>query len=254
MWSPLIRSSRNSGDFMPNFIKKIQGTKSGRKGFTLIELLIAMGMASLVMSSVMILFTMSNQAGKLEEERSSNEQGVRAALEVMAFELRMAGYIPPENLANGDYPITTDIPGQALTNGSLDKIEDATASAITFACDMNPDDDSSTVEYAELVRYSLNGTDLERTSWQWASTPNEWQTMSPGTVILAEDITNLSFVYTFKDGSAGIPNDADSNQDNDTDKIRAVNIQITARSQFLVSKEKPGLSLDTYIRMRNMGL
>ena len=239
---------------MTNSIIKIHGTKSGRKGFTIIELLIAMGMASLVMASVMIIFTMSNQAGKLEEERSSNEQGVRAALEVMAFELRMAGYIPPENLSGGDYPITTDIPGQTLTNGSLDKIEEATASTITFACDMNPDDKADTVEYAELVRYALSGTDLQRTSWQWAPSVGEWQTMNPGTVILAQDITNLSFVYTFKDGSAGIPNDVDSNQDNDTDKVRAVNIQITARSQFLVDKQKSGLSLDTYIRMRNMGL
>jgi prepilin-type N-terminal cleavage/methylation domain-containing protein len=225
-----------------------------RKGFTIIELLVAMGMASLVMASVVIIFTMSNQAGKLEEERSSNEQCVRAAMEVMAFELRMAGYIPPENLPGGDYPITTDIPGQVLTNGNLDKLEEATASTITFACDMNPDDDDSTVEYAEIVKYALSGTNLERTSWQWAPGLDEWQEMTPGTVVLAQDITDLAFVYTFKDGSTGIPNEVDTNPDNDTAKVRAVNVQITGHSQFLIDKKKKGLTLDTYIRMRNMGL
>jgi hypothetical protein len=75
-------------------------------------------------------------------------------------------------------------------------------------------------------------------------------------VTLAEDITGLTFAYTFENGAAGIPNNLDGTPANDRDKVRGINIILTGRTSIPVrigtTPEYRTRQVQTYITMRNM--
>ncbi|MEW5722961.1 MAG: hypothetical protein AB1896_07625, partial [Thermodesulfobacteriota bacterium] len=81
-----------------------------------------------------------------------------------------------------------------------------------------------------------------------------------GPITLAENVTSLVFVYTFENGATGIPSNSDASPDNDRDKVRAITINLSGQSQHQVASvggtmpERPQRTLQTFIKMRNMGL
>jgi len=225
-----------------------------RPGFSLVELMLAMLMTTIVMAGMVYLFSSSNQAYVAQDEVVTVTQNIRSAMEIMTHELRMAGYVPRENQPNGSSPIGSDVSGQTWSDGSLDHLEEATASGLTFVADLNADGNS------ETIRYALSGTNLTRQSWEWNPGSNSWGLQAPGAVNVAENITGLSLNYTFTDGTTGIPDDTDGLNNNDRADVRAVTISITGQTEVLVKGAIKGTSsfrsqtLQTDVQMRNMGL
>jgi len=230
------------------------GSMSLRPGFSLVEMMLAMLMTTIVMAGMIYLFSSSNQAYVAQDEVVTVTQNIRSAMEIMGHELRMAGYISRENQPNGSSPINSDVSGQTWSDGALDQIEEAAASALTFVADLNADGNS------ETVRYVLNGTNLTRQSWEWNPGSNSWVLQVPGAVNVAENVTGLNFNYTFADGSKGIPDDTDGLDNNDREDVRAVTISMTAQTEVMVKGAVKGASgfrsqtLQTDVQMRNMGL
>ena len=180
-------------------------SEGGRSsGFTLIELIMAMFMAMVVLAGTVLLFSTSNRAFVGQDQIVTLEQNVRGTMEIMTFELHMAGYVPGSNQTGGTSPIVSDVSGQSWSNGRMERIEEATAGALTFVADLNADDD------AETVRYTLIGTALTRESWQWDRVSGSWSQDAGGPVAVAFNVSGLNLGYIFEDGDSGLPDDADA--------------------------------------------
>ncbi|MBW6485054.1 MAG: prepilin-type N-terminal cleavage/methylation domain-containing protein [Syntrophobacterales bacterium] len=65
-----------------------------RSGFTLIELIIAMAIGLLILSASYRVFEVQNKILKNQEQIVELQQNVRAAMEMVTREVRMAGYNP----------------------------------------------------------------------------------------------------------------------------------------------------------------
>ena len=213
--------------------------KRDNKGFTLIELLIAMGLGSFLLAGAVSIFTYSNRAYIVQDEVVTTQQFVRSALEIMVHEIRMAGYVPPS---------------AEDSLGNYEELSEATANALTFIADLNADD------IPDRVRYALTGTTLTMESWQWddSANPGTWVTQTGGeAVTLAENITGLNFIYTYDDGTQGIPAGA-VNRAN----VRAVSITVTGRTahqdaDYATADDGTRYryrTLMSFVKMRNMGL
>lgn len=205
-----------------------------RHGFTLVELIISMGLASFLLAGAISLFTQSNRSYVIQDGVVSAQQFVRSAMEIMAYETRMAGYIDP------------DIKGDL---GDYEQIEEATAAAITFMADLNADGNP------EKIRYSIDGTTLIRQTWEWDPSSSTMETLSAG-VTLAENITTFTLDYTYESGASGIPTTAEERED-----VRAMTITMTARTANIDPNytapdgtQYHYRTLISHIKLRNMGL
>ena len=78
---------------MVNIKSKIH-TTSGQFGFTLIELLITLAISGILMTSVYAAFQVQQDSYLAQEQVAEMQQNVRAGLDLMVSELRMAGYDP----------------------------------------------------------------------------------------------------------------------------------------------------------------
>jgi type IV pilus assembly protein PilW len=98
-----------------------------RDGFTLIELLVAMGIGMIVLASVTTTFTTQAKFYNAQEQINEMEQNARGTLDIIARELKMAGYKATPgtvtwigaagvNLDNSNLIIEADLDG----NGSID--------------------------------------------------------------------------------------------------------------------------------------
>lgn len=223
-----------------------------RKGFTIIEMIVAMAMAMIVLAAVVTLFSTTNQSYVRQDKMVSAEQNVRSAMEVMSHEIRMAGYIPLAYLPGEPNAINTDVNGEPWSDGNIEQLEEATATSLTFVSDLNSDD------IPETVRYTITGTTMTRQQWQWNAGSNRWDELagtSAGAVTLAEDISSIAFLYTFENGSTGIPSDTDASNQNDREDVRALRIAMTGQTRSEIYAGQLGFkTLTSDIRMRNMGL
>lgn len=62
------------------------------KGFTIIELLVSIAISGIVMVVVTQLFTSTNKIYTVQDNIANMQQDIRAALNVMGHDIRMAGY------------------------------------------------------------------------------------------------------------------------------------------------------------------
>lgn len=141
--------------------------KSNEKGFTLIELMIAVAIFSLVMTAVYQVYIGHLQTGNIQNASAWAQQNVRGALELMARDIRMAGYNP------------TDAAG-------IDGIEECTSQKIRVTADRNEDGDVD--DNFERITYTLSGTDLQRILYE--GTANE------DTQTIIENVTDLNLGQT----------------------------------------------------------
>ncbi|MCP3892116.1 MAG: prepilin-type N-terminal cleavage/methylation domain-containing protein [Desulfobulbaceae bacterium] len=70
------------------------------QGFTLVELMIAIAVGGVVLTAIVVFFARSLNVYTRENVRAELQQEMRAALEVMARDIRMAGYDP---MRSGDF-------------------------------------------------------------------------------------------------------------------------------------------------------
>ena len=168
-----------------------------QKGFTLIELMVAMAISGMLIAVVAMAFTGQSKSYNAGQDVASLQQDMRSALELMAQEIRMAGYDP---------------------TGSADaKISIATSTDLRFTKDISDgaggDSDGDTADANEDIRYAINtSNDLGRETGGGG-----------GLQPIAENIDQLRYEYL-------VDNDTWTQTPTDLKKIRAVKIMILGHS------------------------
>ncbi|MCD6188227.1 MAG: PilW family protein [Desulfuromusa sp.] len=168
-------------------------TAVGHAGFTLVELLIALAISGVLMTAVYATFQSQQNNYLAQEQVAEMQQNIRAGLDIMVSELRMAGYDVDKN---GDKTGTAGI-----------TVADAGTITFTVVADtdgVDNDNDSPTEidEQGELktIKYELydaySGTDgghddIGRQVGASASTKRA----------VAENIEHLEFYYKLADGT-----------------------------------------------------
>ena len=165
-------------------------------GFTLVELIVAMGIGMAMIAAVTTTFTSQTRFYDSQEQINEMQQNARGAMDVIARELKVAGY----KNNNGTAPIGL------------------TASGVNY-------DTSNLVIQADLDGNNTIDTgsgSLENISYSFDSA-NRRIKRRLGTAasdVLAENITNFTFIYLKADGTTATL----------ASQIRQVKITITART------------------------
>ena len=111
-------------------------------GFTLIELLVVVAISGIVMAAIYSAYYTAQKNAIVQEDTAVMRQNLRAGIDLMAREIRMAGYDP------------------SSTHLSHAGILTAATHSITFSCNLNGDNDTS--DPGEQITYALSGSNLVR--------------------------------------------------------------------------------------------
>jgi len=174
-----------------------------RQGFTLVELMVTLVIAMIISGAAYAAFTVQQRNYTVQEDVAEMQQSIRLALELMAREMRMAGFDPT---FSGEYGIVTASAGQFRFTADLCR-----DGGLPDRCVVGGESVTETYLY-ELYDSSGDGTDdaLRRT---------------PGGSAVADNIEHLEFLYMLRDGThTQTPTAAELK------KIVSVEVTILARS------------------------
>ena len=201
------------------------------KGLTLIEILIVLVLASILLGALYRTLIGQQKSYTVQEQVVDTQQNVRAAIEQMVREIRMAGYrediLASSGNINGFTNIITPVNNANHIGQGDDQITIIIADkAITYKLQLDDQDPS----VAALVRDDHN---------------------SLGGQLIAENVENLQFTYTLSDGTV-------TSSPANLEAIRMVQVTITARTKM----RDPDLRGDGYrrrqltslVEIRNLGL
>jgi type IV pilus assembly protein PilW len=150
----------------------------GKHGFSLIEAIVALAIASTVIGLVMVALVSQQKSHITQESLVDMQQGLRAAMEVIAFDLKMAGYDP------------TGTAGASILIADTAELQ--------FQIDRNGDGDW---DVGELIRLALTN-DANRDGIADGTPCDLGREIDGGGLqILAENIDALNFVYFDADGN-----------------------------------------------------
>ena len=103
--------------------------KNNEQGFTLIEVVIGLAISLILMGVAVSIFNVQRKSYSLQEQVTEMQQNVRAAMDMMVREIRMAGYDPTESGFVGIGTNTTtllqilaDIDGNGTSTGTNEDI------------------------------------------------------------------------------------------------------------------------------------
>src|SRR3990167_2983918 len=71
--------------------------KNNKQGFTLIEIVIGLAISLILMGVAVSIFNVQRKSYSLQEQVTEMQQNVRATMDMMVREIRMAGYDPTES-------------------------------------------------------------------------------------------------------------------------------------------------------------
>ena len=169
---------------------------SAEDGFTLIELLIVLAITGIVSAAIFSSFQSQQKSYITQENVAAMQQNLRAGMDMMVREIRMAGYDP--------------------TGKDIAGIESAVSNVITFSIDGNGEEDTD--DSNEYITYSLY-------------TSNGIQKLGRKSVItavanqpVADNIEALEFFYTLADSSQTLT-------PADLTAIRSVRVTMLARTE-----------------------
>lgn len=74
--------------------KKLLNIGRGERGYSLVELLVALGVGMIALAAFYGVFFVQNKRFNVEEQIAEMQQNVRAGLETITMDVRMAGYNP----------------------------------------------------------------------------------------------------------------------------------------------------------------
>jgi type IV pilus assembly protein PilW len=137
-----------------------------KTGYTLIELLAGILISAVILAGLYTVFTSQQSAFSAQEQISEMTQNIRAGLDLMTREIRLAGYRNSASTFNG--------------------IHTAGPATIRILADLNQDGD--TLDTNEDIAYTFNSGTLQICR-NGVSLP------------IADNITSLSFTYTMNDGT-----------------------------------------------------
>ena len=150
----------------------------GKNGFSLVEVMVAMTIATIVIGVVVGAMISQQKNHITQESLVDMQQGLRAAMEVVGSELKMAGYDP-----------TATAGASILT---------ANTAELQFQIDRNGDGD---LDSGELVRFALSN-DANRDGIADGTPCHLGREIDGGGLqVLAENIDALNFVYFDSNGN-----------------------------------------------------
>ncbi len=169
---------------------ELSSCENNERGFTIVELLVGLAIGLILLGVAVKIFLVQQRAYSVQEQLSEMQQNIRAAMDMIVKESKMAGYNPTGASFNG---ITYD-------TSQLQILADLTG-------DGNTDDpnESITYKYYDTVDYPLQ---IKRKSGSGFFQP------------LAENITVFTFSYLNADGVGTTTSTA----------IRQIEIKITGRT------------------------
>ena len=191
------------------------GMRLDKKGFSLIEIMVAIAIMSILSIAMMKTYTGFTRVYTTQEVAAGAQQDLRAALNIMTQDIRMAGFDPTDSDNFG--------------------VEVATATNIRITSDTDIDGVVDQSNF-ERITYNLNaGTNqLQQILYQG--------TASESTQPVVDNVTNLTFTYLDEDNNiTAIPADIRT-------VIISMTIQELAGRGGLVTR-----SLSTRVQCRNLG-
>jgi type IV pilus assembly protein PilW len=168
-------------------------TIKNQNGFSLPELLIALGISGFVLAGVCLTYDSQQNCQVKQQLKVRMQQSLRAAIYVMARELRLAGYDPGQT---GEASIIT-----------------ADKESVSFS--YFKEGSLKTITYLLYDAYQDGDLDIGR---QVGSSPYSKRA-------IAENMQAVEFLYTLADGSrVTLPSDPE--------EIRSVTISLLARTEY----------------------
>ncbi len=200
-------------------------------GFTLIELLIAMAISSMVLAGIVASYNTQVRSKVTQEVIVEAQQNLRAAIHVMATEIRMAGYDPT---GTGNFQITN--------------IQDSGGfSQITFTTDTDEDgtvDGDETISYYIFNSVALGLPCLGRQIGSSAVQP------------LAQGIQALGLAYAFDNDGDGQLDTFNNNTiwaiDTDNDNELDANLDTNGDGEIDTSDTAGGAALASVVAMNRI--
>jgi type IV pilus assembly protein PilW len=140
-------------------MKKQRLTRINNWGFTLAELLIGLFVSAIVMTSIFSAYYSQNKSYAVQEQVAAMVQNLRAAMDIMIREIRMAGYDPTGTANAGivtanttSINITEDLDGDGSVAGDEN---------ITYAlADSDGDGDNDLERNNNLIAENIDALDF----------------------------------------------------------------------------------------------
>lgn len=204
---------------------------NNEKGFTLVELFIYMAIFIVVLGALYSILITNTKSYSSQENKVEMTQDLRAGMELMVTEIRMAGCDP------------TAVGGIGFLNNADDRYN-TDANSIHFTMDTDSD---GTIANSEDINY------YRKTSGGVQQIVRRMGVSEP---VVAENITGLTFSYRFADGDTGVPDETDADSTNDLNDIRSVQISITGETAKIdpVTGVKKTRTQTSWVVVRNAGL
>jgi type IV pilus assembly protein PilW len=127
-------------------MNKTRHVKSNKKGLTLVELLVAMAISGIVAGAIYTAFQSQQKSYLVQDQVAEMQQNLRAAMDIMVREIRMAGYDPQSSNGFGIIDIQ---PRDVANNVDVGLTGNG---AFEFTADF---DDNGTLSGGETISYSV---------------------------------------------------------------------------------------------------
>ncbi len=182
-------------------------------GFTLIELIVAMAFSAIVIADIYTTYKSQQDSYVDQEQVAEMQQNLRAAIYMMARDVRMAGFNPADSTdVEGFVTELPDDPGPVTATN---------ATHIAFIIDRDEDGVVDTDDHEEQIAYRFDNVNFRLEKFMYNASTNMWQWET-----ISENIDALDFVYRDQNGNPiALPLTVITMQD-----IRSVDITIVART------------------------
>ncbi|WDP88638.1 MAG: prepilin-type N-terminal cleavage/methylation domain-containing protein [Desulfobacter sp.] len=168
------------------------------QGFTLIEILVTIAIASIVLLIVVQFFISTNKLNTIQEKVAATQQSLRAAMEIMSRDIRLAGLDPSGTAPDEGF----------VDNGTETMDTDGDSIAIRYDYDGDGGCETNVSYYYNSAKGTFN-------FWPGGASPPQSLT-EDGTV------SSVTFSYTLADGTI----DPDPTASGRLADIRVVSISI----------------------------
>ena len=202
------------------------------RGFTVVELVMAMAVGIVLLAAISTAVVSGQRSSTGIERKVTTNQDARAALEIMASEIRMASFNSLFTVNLWRNPTNCNVSGNQTYKG----IQEATATAITIEMDLDPDGNCGNAA-GEIIRYEYEAANLRLTRESITcspgrSAPNAQSFLGPiagQPEVRTVEVANGALpVFRYFDGTGA--QIAYANLPNDIPRIRRIEIALLVRS------------------------
>jgi prepilin-type N-terminal cleavage/methylation domain-containing protein len=205
------------------------------RGFTVVELVMAMAVGLVLLAAISTAVVSGQRSSTGIERKVTTNQDARAALEIMASEIRMASFNSLFTVNLWRNPTNCNVSGNQNYKG----IQEATATAITVEMDLESAPNPSGVcgdTPGEIIRYEYDAANLRLTRESITCTPGRSADLQSflgpiagqPTVRTVEVANGALPVFRYFDGTGA--QIAYANLPNDIPRIRRIEIALLVRS------------------------